>query len=733
MLASRTTSHTRGEDRGQRRYGGRTVAGDEHRIFGAYDIQREVGRGGMGVVYLATDQRLGRRVALKVIVPELAADPQFRQRFEREARVAATLEHPHVVPVYEAGEQDGSLFIAMRFIDGRDLATEVRDHGRLAPDRLGRIVAQVAGALDAAHRSGVVHRDVKPANVLLTGTGDDEQAYLTDFGLTREAASESGLTLTGQWVGTVDYAAPEQILGEPTDARSDVYALGCLAFQALTGKPPYQGAPAARLFAHMNEPPPSACAARPQLRPEVDAALARAMAKQPADRFQSAGDLGRALTAALTGEAQVEPERTVARGPALTGVPPAGAPADAEATRIAPPADPDATRVRPPEADTAPAASPRDPDATRVVPAGARAASSHDPHAAGVPAAQPETTLVAPAPGAPPGPPPTVTRTRQPRVLAGIALVLIVAVAAVITLVAGGGGGGDSYADKAKDAVSDLARANRTLSDRFTGLTGASPSATITTATADAAGAARDARRRVAALEASDDPTLARGLTRAIDAEQAFLSQADTAAAAPSKADASALQSAAGTMTDAFAAISGKLDDLPAVGGISGLTGWIKARKEAGQRRQGMDAFIGAVDAVLAGARPGRRQIQQIHDAIGNGTTTPEAASAGLDQVVANRQAALAGARTLSVTQADQAGTIKTLLVESFERSLDYDRDLQDGVAAYQNGDFARYLTKVFDDAGRSSEAATKAKRQFLAAYNELRASRGRAPVGDDF
>ena len=159
----------------------------------------------------------------------------------------------------------------------------------------------MAGALDAAHRSGVVHRDVKPANVLLTGAGDDEQAYLTDFGLTREAASESGLTLTGQWVGTVDYAAPEQILGEPTDARSDVYALGCLAFQALTGRPPYQGAPAARLFAHMNEPPPSACAARPGLRPEVDAALARAMAKKPADRFQSAGDLGRALAAALAG------------------------------------------------------------------------------------------------------------------------------------------------------------------------------------------------------------------------------------------------------------------------------------------------------------------------------------------------------------------------------------------------------------------------------------------------
>jgi hypothetical protein len=231
-------------------------------------------------------------------------------------------------------------------------------------------------------------------------------------------------------------------------------------------------------------------------------------------------------------------------------------------------------------------------------------------------------------------------------------------------------------------------------------------------------------------LKADDDPALAKGLTRAIDAEQTFLNQASAAAAAPSKADATALQSAAGTMSDAFAAIESKLDDLPAVEGISGFTGWVQARKAAGQRRQGADAFIKAVDAVLAGARPGRRQI---HDAIGNATTTPEAASAGLDQVVANRQAALAGARALSVTQIDQAGTIKSLLVESFERSLDYDRDLQDGVAAYQNGDFERYLAKVFDDAGRSSEAATKAKREFLTAYNKLRASRGLTPVGDDF
>jgi predicted Ser/Thr protein kinase len=662
------------------------VADDDHRAFGAYDIQREVGRGGMGVVYLATDRRLGRRVALKVIVPELAADAQFRQRFEREARVAATLEHPHVVPVYEAGEQDGSLFIAMRFIDGRDLASEVRDHGRLATDRLARVVLQVAGALDAAHRSGVVHRDVKPANVLLTGTGDDEQAYLTDFGLTREAASESGLTLTGQWVGTVDYAAPEQILGEPTDARCDVYALGCLAFQALTGKPPYQGAPAARLFAHMNDPPPSACAARAGLRPEVDAALARALAKKPDDRFQSAGDLGRALAAALAGEAPIEPEGTVARGPALTGVPAVERVEAAEPTQRA------------------------------------AAVTTRSPIDAPMPS---ETTLVAPSA------PPTATRSRQPRILAAIALVLIVAAAAVITLVAGGSG--KSYADKAKDAVADLARANRSLSDRFTALTPSTPRATITTATDAAAAAARDAQRRVGALKAADDPSLASGLTHAIEAEQGFLGQVSTAAAAPSKADAAALQSAAGRMTDAFAAVSDKIDGLPAVEGSSGLIVWVQARKAEGQRRQGVDAFIKAVDAVLAGARPGRRQISQVRTAIDSATITPDAARSGIDQVVTNRQSALAAARALSVTQTDAAEPIKNLLVESFQRSLDYDRDLQDGAAAYESGDFDRYIAKVFDDALRSNDAATKAKREFLAAYNKLRAGRGKPPVGDDF
>jgi predicted Ser/Thr protein kinase len=656
------------------------VAGTVQESFGSYDIQREVGRGGMGVVYLATDRRLGRRVALKVIVPELAADPQFRERFEREARVAATLEHPHVVPVYEAGEHDGSLFIAMRFIDGRDLASDVRERGPVAPQRLARLVVQVAGALDAAHRAGVVHRDVKPANVLLTGTGDDEQAYLTDFGLTREAASESGLTVTGQWVGTVDYAAPEQIMGEPTDARSDVYALGCTVFQALTGQPPFQGVPAARLYAHMNNPPPSACDSRAGLRPEVDAAIARAMAKEPGERFQSAGDFARALAAALTGEANLEPERTVAAGPALTGVPQVHA--TAAMTRASP--------------------------------------TAASPTAASPP---PDATLVAAAP-APPRP---TARARQPRVLAAVALILVVAAAAVVAMLVGGGGD-KSYADRAGDALAGLARANRSLSERFTGLIAATPHATLETATAATATSQRDAQRKLAALDAGDDRALAGQLTRALAAERAFLERATKAAASPSSADPQAIQSTGDRMTAAFAAVSTDVGGLGAVGGVSKLAEWVRGRQ--GGARVG--AFVRDVDAILNQARPGRRRISQVAGAIQDGSITPGDAQTGIVEVVANREAALAASRGLPAPD-DVTGDVKNKLVEAFRRSLDNDRDFQDGIAAYESGDFDRFATKVYDDAFASNDAATAAKKAFLDAYNALRAKRGLAAVADDF
>jgi len=323
--------------------------------FGRYRIDGHLGEGGMGTVYLAQDVPIGRPVALKVISAQLARDEEFRRRFVREARIAATLEHPHVVPVYEIGEQDGLLFIAMRRVPGRDLRSLVVELGALPPQRVAHLARQVGAALDAAHAAGLVHRDVKPANVLLTGEAEDEHAYLTDFGLSRDVSSDSGLTNTGQWMGTVDYVAPEQLRGEPIDARSDVYAMGCLLFECLTGRVPYVGVLAAKLHQHASAPPPSATAVRPDLPAEVDAVLARALAKDPNDRYKSAGDLGRALDAALLGRAMPIVDRTVATGAALAGIPPgASAAATEPGGRPEPPTEPNLVQEVGPD-DTIPA------------------------------------------------------------------------------------------------------------------------------------------------------------------------------------------------------------------------------------------------------------------------------------------------------------------------------------------------------------------------------------------
>src|SRR3954451_1072962 len=204
--------------------------------FGAYRIESVAGQGGMGVVYRATQLGLDRAVALKVITPAFADDEEFRARFERESKLAASIEHPNVSPVCEAGEQDGTLFLAMRFVHGTDVKSLLEREGRLEPLRAARFVGQIAAALDAAPAAGLVHRDVKPANALLAA---DDHVYLTDFGLTKRAASGSAMTKTGQMVGTVDYVAPEQVEGGAVDGRTDVYSLGCVLFHLLTGRVPY--------------------------------------------------------------------------------------------------------------------------------------------------------------------------------------------------------------------------------------------------------------------------------------------------------------------------------------------------------------------------------------------------------------------------------------------------------------------------------------------------------------
>jgi serine/threonine protein kinase len=278
--------------------------------FGGFRIERTLGHGGMGIVYLATELRLERQVALKVIRTELAADEDFRARFRSEQLTAASVEHPRVVTIFGAGELDGLLYVSMRYVPGSDLGRLVEGEGALSPDEAARLIAEVADGLDAVHAAGLVHRDVKPHNVII---GKDGHAYLTDFGLAKAMAATSGLTATGQVIGTVDYMAPEQIEARRVDARTDVYALGGVLFHALTGQVPYADRESsAKMWAHVHKDPPTAGRRASVL----DPVIGRAMAKDPADRFLSAGDMGRAAVAATRGEAVTEPEHVVGAGEA---------------------------------------------------------------------------------------------------------------------------------------------------------------------------------------------------------------------------------------------------------------------------------------------------------------------------------------------------------------------------------------------------------------------------------
>jgi serine/threonine protein kinase len=269
----------------------------------------------MGNVYLAREPGLDRQVALKVIRAEFADDPTFRRRFASESRAAASIEHPGVVSVYRAGEHRGRLYLAMRYVRGLDLQARIATEQSLPLDRAASLVAEVAEALDAIHAAGLVHRDVKPANVIVAGQDGGENAFLTDFGLAKGATSSSDVTRTGELIGTLDYLAPEQIEGRPIDARTDVYALGCVLFQLVTGEVPFPGRESgAKLWAHINEPPPAASARAGAHLARLDPVLRRAMAKDPAERFQSAGDFGRGAMAAARRHPVNEPERDVGAG-----------------------------------------------------------------------------------------------------------------------------------------------------------------------------------------------------------------------------------------------------------------------------------------------------------------------------------------------------------------------------------------------------------------------------------
>jgi len=348
-----------------------------------YQIEQQVGRGGMAVVYRAFDPRLGRSVALKILAPELARDTAFRERFTREMRAAAAVDHPHIVPVYDAGEANGVLFIAMRFVSGNDLRTLIDREGKLPAARVVHIVSQVASALDEAHSHGLIHRDVKPGNMLIgtvAGSGQPDHVYLSDFGLSKQSVSSNSLTATGQFLGTLDYMAPEQVEGLSIDGRADLYALACSAFEMLAGTPPFKrDEGVAVLWAQLRAPTPSLRALRPDLPPAVDQVMAKALAKAPDDRYTSCTAFASALRAACglgAGEAGATPAAPPARysPTAMAHVPGQAAPAAWPPV----PADP---------RSAAPTSYP--PAAAQVAPA--------DPRS-GVPTSYPN------APGAPGGP-----------------------------------------------------------------------------------------------------------------------------------------------------------------------------------------------------------------------------------------------------------------------------------------------------------------------------------------
>jgi tRNA A-37 threonylcarbamoyl transferase component Bud32 len=273
--------------------------------FAGYRLEELVGRGGMSIVYRAQHLRLERIVALKVLMPELSQDDSFRERFTRESRLAASLDHPNVIPIYEAGDEDGVFYIAMRFVGGSTLKAVLESEGPLPPARTASVLSQVASALHAAHEEkGLVHRDVKPANILVVpghGPEGGDHVYLSDFGIAKQRAA-GALTKTGMFVGTADYAAPEQIEGRELDRRADVYALGCVLYETLTGAPTYEkDSEVALMYAHLLEPPPQVTLKRPDLSPEVDAVVAKAMAKNADDRYATTPEFSAAMRKALIG------------------------------------------------------------------------------------------------------------------------------------------------------------------------------------------------------------------------------------------------------------------------------------------------------------------------------------------------------------------------------------------------------------------------------------------------
>ena len=309
--------------------------------FAGYRLESVIARGGMSTVFLGESLRLARKVAVKILAQDLAEDDTFRERFVRESLIAASLDHPNVIPIYDAGEFEGLLFIAMRYVQGPQLKAVIQTTGALPPDRLLPILSQVGGALDAAHARGLIHRDVKPGNVLvdpLLGQERTDHVYLCDFGLTKQTSSHSGLTRTGQFVGTIDYIAPEQIEGKDVDSRTDIYSFGCVVYECLTGSVPFRkSSETAVLWAHIQEQPVPVTQMNPGLPTGIDVVIEKALSKLPDDRYQHCADMVNALRLAFAGDAGVA---THLEAPADPGAPTGDPETHALATSLADAPDP---------------------------------------------------------------------------------------------------------------------------------------------------------------------------------------------------------------------------------------------------------------------------------------------------------------------------------------------------------------------------------------------------------
>jgi tRNA A-37 threonylcarbamoyl transferase component Bud32 len=413
------------------------------------------GRGGMGVVYRATQLALNRPVALKAMAPQLATDTEYRERFERESHLAASIDHPNVIPVYEAGESDGTLYLIMRWVRGTDLRALLTDSGRLDPAQAVRLLRPVASALAAAHRRGLVHRDIKPANVLIAEgeADDDEHVYLTDFGIAKRTDTEGGMTRTGVLVGTIDYTAPERIEGGGGTPASDIYAFGCMLYETLTGHVPFERATELlKMYAHMNDPPPNARAEASYIPEALDAIITTAMAKRPEERFGSAGQLASALSSSLEPTA---PGRASAEHEPASGVP-----TELLAETVGPqtPATPaPQTPALQTPATRTPATPPTQTSAAPAAQTPAAPTPQQAPEATGSGEAEPPTALVEPGHAGPGGPPPGPSarrpspRSRRP-LYAALALLALVVVVVIVIASSGGGGGHRSAAPAAMTA-----------------------------------------------------------------------------------------------------------------------------------------------------------------------------------------------------------------------------------------------------------------------------------------